>query len=160
MMAPLPSPQESARSEIALMVEVFEKEKDVSAAWRAFYLARKYGCDLPDSINREIDRFAEAVGSVAERAYHGDATPALDPEEVGKIWKGHKGRNAGNGLFRAGRAYDIAIEVERLRRNGFRATHARAVIGKRKGVSDTIVSEAMTEHAYVRYMGDDELQAM
>lgn len=158
-MAPLPPPQDIARSEIAVMVEIFEQDGDASAAWRAFFLARKYGCELPESINAEIDRFAEAVGAVAERAYHGDARATIDNETVGKIWKNHQNRDSGGATFRARRAYDIAIAVERLRRTGFSSAHAVAVTCKRLGVSKTTVQNAMKQHAGVRFFGNDELGA-
>ncbi|WP_420132130.1 hypothetical protein [Rhodopseudomonas sp.] len=159
-MSKLPSAQEIARGEIAVMVEIFERERDASAAWRAFSLARKYGCELPESINSEIDRFAEAVGSIAERAHQGDRKATIDNETVGKIWKNHKNRDSGGATFRARRDYDIAIAVERLRRNGYSATHAVTVICKQHGVSKTTVQDAMQLHADVRYMGTDELGAL
>lgn len=156
-MAKLPSAQENARSEINLMVEIFERHGDASAAWRAFFLARKYDCEIPESINSEIDRFAEAVGSVAERAYEGDSRATIDNEEVGKIWKNHKSRDSGGAAFRAGRAYEIAIEVEKLKRTGFSSAKAVELICKRRGVSKTTAHNAMKQHEYVRYMGNDEL---
>ena len=158
-MAPLPSPQDMASTEIAVMVEIFERDGDASAAWRAFFLARKYGCAIPESIISEIDRFAEAVGSVAARAYEGDSRATIDNEEVGKIWKNYKNRDSGGAAFRARRAYDIAIEVEKLRRVGFPSAKAVELIGKRKGVSKTIVHDAMKLHNYVHYFGSDELGA-
>src|SRR6476620_10070473 len=110
-MAPIPPPEYYARGEIELMAEIFTRDHDPSAAWRAFFLARKHNLELPESINAEIDRFAEAEGSIADRAFSGDAKAAIDAETVGKIWKGNKGRDAGSGTVRARKSYDIAIAV-------------------------------------------------
>jgi len=159
-MAPLPSPQDIARSEIVAMAEIFERDGDASAAWRAFFLARKYGCEIPDSINAEIDRFAEAVGAIAERAHQGDAKATIDNETVGKIWKNHRSRDSGPAAYRARRAYDIAVRVEKLRRAGFASGHAVEAICKQMGVSKTTVGDAMKLHSNVRFMGNDELGAL
>lgn len=159
-MGKLPSAQEIARSEIAVMVGIFEREGDASAAWRAFFLARRYGCEIPESINAEIDRFAEAVGDIANRAHQGDARATIDNETVGKIWKNHNPRDAGGATFRARRAYDIAVSIEKLRRVGFTSAHAVSVICKRHGVSKTIAQDAMKLHADIQHMGKDELNAV
>jgi hypothetical protein len=159
-MAALPPPEESARSEIAAMAGIFEQDGDPSAAWRAFYLARKFGCEIPPSIDAEINRFAEAVGAVAERAHNGDHRATIDNETVGKIWKNYRNRDSGGATFRARRAYDIAVEVEKLRRSGFSSSRAVETVCKRKGVYKTTVEKAMQRHAEVRLMGTDELGAV
>lgn len=156
-MAPIPPPEYYARSEIELMAEIFKRDRDPAAAWRAFFLARKYGLELPEPINAEIDRFAEAVGSIADRAYSGDFAAAIDAETVGKIWKGNKGRDAGSGAFRSGRSYDIAIAVARLCIGGMPVTKTVEKVAKDYGTNKTTVWGALKEHSYVREMGADEL---
>ncbi|WP_319796606.1 hypothetical protein [Nitrobacter sp.] len=156
-MAPLPPPEYYARGEIELMAEIFKRTRDPAAAWRAFFLSRKYDLELPELINAEIDRFTEAVGSIAERAHHGDATATIDPETVGKIWKGGKGRDAGSGAFRAGRSYDIAVAVARLCIGGMPVTKAIGKVAKDHATNATNVWNALKEHSYVRDMGADEL---
>lgn len=156
-MAPIPPPEYYARSEIEFMAEIFKQERDPAAAWRAFFLSRKYALELPDLINAEIDRFAEAVGSIADRAFSGDFSATADAETVGKLWKGNKGRDAGSGAFRSRRSYNIAIAVARLRICGTPVTKAVQSVVKSHRTNTTEVWEALKEHSYVREMGADEL---
>lgn len=156
-MAPIPPPEYYARGEIELMTEIFKKGHDPSAAWRAFFLSRKYGLELPELINAEIDRFAEAVGSIADRAFDGDFAATTDAETIGKIWKGNKGRDAGSGAFRSGRSYNIAIAVARLCICGTPVTKAVQSVVKSHRTNTTEIWGALKEHSYVREMGAGEL---
>jgi hypothetical protein len=156
-MAGLPSVLDMVRSEIAVMVEVFERDGDASAAWRAFSLGRKYGCEIPDSIDKEIDRFAEVVGAVADLAFQGDNKATISNEEVGLVWKNFKDRDAGPAVFRARRDYDIAVDAARLRLAGFSATHVTDVVTKRHGVSKTTLYNAQKRFPDIQYMSQAEL---
>lgn len=156
-MAELPSVLDMVRSEIAVMVEVFERDGDASAVWRAFFLSRKYGCEIPDSINKEIDRFAEAVGAVADLAFQGDNKATISNEEVGLVWKNFKDRDAGPAVFRARRDYNIAVDVARLRLAGFSAAHVTDVLTKRHGVSKTTLYNAQKRFPDIQYMSQAEL---
>lgn len=159
-MAPIPPPEYYARGEIELMTEIFKNDHDPSAVWRAFFLARKHNLELPELINVEIDRFAEAVGSIADRAFDGDFAATTDAETIGKIWKGNKGRHAGNGAFRARRSFHIAVRVEQLRRDGYSSAGAVFGVCKTLGVSKTLVHNAMKQHADVRQEGSDVLDTI
>lgn len=156
-MAALPSVLDMVRSEIAVMVDVFERDGDASAAWRAFFLGRKYGCEIPDSINREIDRFAEAVGAVADLAFQRDNKATISNEEVGLVWKNFKDRDAGPAVFRARRDYDIAVDIARLRLAGLPVTQVMDVLTKRHGVSKTTLYNAQKRFPDVQHMSQAEL---
>jgi hypothetical protein len=159
-MAPISLPQEMADTEIKIMAEIFERDGDRSAAWRAFFLSRKFELELPESINAEINRFAEAVGSIADRAHRGDATATIDNETVGKIWKNHENRDAGPAAFRARRSFDIAVRVEQLRRYGYSSADAVLGVCKLLGVSKTTVHNAMKQHSDIRHDGSDVLDTI
>ncbi len=156
-MAPIPPPEYYARSEIELMAEIFKRDRDPAAAWRAFFLSRKYDLELPKLIDAEIDRFAEAVGSIADRAFSGDFTAATDAETIGKLWKGNKGRDAGNGTVRARKSYDIAIAVARLCICGMSVTKAVDKVVEDHATNKTTVWGALREHFLRSRHGADEL---
>lgn len=162
-MAPLPPPQEVARSEFDLYVEIFERNHDPAACWAAFSLARQHGFDIPAAINGEVDRFAGAIAAASFRLLSnyggtvGEKEVSLDNEAVGRIWKNGKGRDPGTAIVLARRSYDLATEVARRCILGASRTAAVAAVAKERGTNKTTVWDALKQHAYVNDMGPDEL---
>lgn len=159
-MPPLPTAKDMARSEIALMADLFKQTRDPACAWRAFSLARQHSLELPAIIDTEVDRFAAAVGALATpnswTKSPGDKRKAAPPEAIGRIFKGHKGRNAGTGSATAYRAYALAVFVEKLIREGDKSFKAVERVRIARGVSKTTVENAMAAHAELGAMDDTE----
>lgn len=156
-MPPLPTARDMARSEIALMADLFKQTRDPACAWRAFSLARQHSIELPAIIDAEVDRFAAAVGALATpNSWTRQHRKAAPPEAIQRIFKGHKGRNAGTGSATAYRAYALAVYVEKLIREGNKSFKAVERVRVARGVSKTTVENAMAAHAELGAMDDTE----
>lgn len=109
-MAKLPDPIELEISELA---GIWRGTKNPAAAWRCFVLARENGLPVPEVIDAEIMRFAQAVTEPLE-SDRGTITAGT----VAKAWGVAKGQKPAPQLRNARRDVAIWLEYWELRRGG------------------------------------------
>lgn len=116
---------------IASMTQFYERTGNVAAAWAAFSFAFTHGRPIPDSIYREVERFAAGVALIAQQAItegfdktvakpdakktrtdakksrQKDGAITLTPEELGKLWRGKDKRDPVGRLQKEWRDYQL-----------------------------------------------------
>lgn len=107
---------------IAAATKFFERTGNVATAWLAFSTALTHGRKIPDSIFKEVERFATGVALLAQKAITDDFTTArekvgkhrrkngaitLTPEELSKLWRGTDKRDPVGRLHKEWRDYQF-----------------------------------------------------
>lgn len=109
---------------IASMTKFYESTGNVAAAWCAFSIAFTHGREIPDSIFKEVERFAAGIALTAEKAITADFTRpvaksgpqksrrkngaiTLTPEELSKLWRGTDKRDPVGRLHKEWRDYQF-----------------------------------------------------
>lgn len=106
-MAKLPSPIEL---EISALAGIFGETGNPAAAWRCFALARDNSLPVPEDIDAEIVRFAQAV-----TAPLADKKGSITQKSVAAAWGITKGRKPAPELRVYRRDIDIYFDYWRLR---------------------------------------------
>lgn len=120
-------------SEIEDLTIYFEKTQNPMAAWKVYSLAKKTGRPIPDTVMAEVDRFADGIAAVADRAMslNMNARPLyFTPEKLGALWRGTGVQNPADALRRRWRDMNIGYEVNRLVEGGMGVTDAIAAVAK------------------------------
>lgn len=113
-MAKLPSPIED---EIGELTGIFAETGNPAAAWRCFVLARENGLPVPEAIDAEIVRFAQAVVAPL-----GEDRGSITQKSVAAAWGITKGRKPAPELRVYRRDADIYFDYWRLRSMSHRRT--------------------------------------
>ncbi|OKO86184.1 hypothetical protein [Bradyrhizobium sp. AS23.2] len=137
-------------SNIASMTKFYESTGNVAAAWCAFSIAFTHGREIPDSIFREIERFAAEVALTAEKAITAEVDKGpvtLTPEELGTIWRGKDKRDPVGRLQREWRDYQLYWEMRNRVNRGSTVAEAAKAVRAMRGVA---LSERSLENLWRR----------
>ncbi len=119
-MAKLPGPIELEISELA---GIWREHGNPAAAWRCFVLAREHGFPVPEVIDAEIMRFAQAV-----TAPLADKKDTITQKSVAAAWGIAAGRKPAPELRNTRRDTEMYFEYWDLRRTVGRKTPTGEVI--------------------------------
>jgi hypothetical protein len=130
--------------------KMFEATGNVAAAWLAFSTAFNQGREIPESVCREIERFAAKIAVKAQRAITaeiGDKPVRLTQKELASFWRGKDGRDPVGRFHKEWRDYHLYWALRKRIDQGMTLAAAAREVRKMPGVR---LSERSLENLWAR----------
>lgn len=139
---------------IAIATKIFEATGNVAAAWLAFSIAFQHGREIPESVFKEIERFAATVAVRATKAIVaevGDEPVTLTPEELAAFWRGKDKRDPVGRFQKEWRDYHLYWGLRKRVDQGMTLAAAAKEVREMPGVG---LSERSLEKLWARLNPD------